>query len=589
MRIGLPRYVPPHLAPWLAASLVLLGVFRVIATYSVFTQTFDEPAHISCGMEWLVNGTYTFEPQHPPLARVLGALGPYSQARFQRRDPFPRVNLSPEQKAAGVAEMWGDGNLILQNGNNYAATLGWSRLGIVPFFLLACWVAWSWARWSHGEGAALASVFLLTTLPPILAHASIATTDMAAAACCSAALYSLVRWLEASSLRRSLIAGFFLSTAVLAKFSTLVFFPVGVFAIIAFRLFIKRKGDRLFSQSGRQIKSALFGVAVAAFLIWSGYRFSSQPIVSPESRPHELVTKVFGRFPPLQDLATRAVEAPIPAPEFFRGVVWVYHHNKAGHPSYLLGNFRTEGWWYFFPVAILVKTPLPFLILGLIGSWILLRRPGYDQWKTSAALVAALAIFATAMASTINLGIRHILPIYPLLAIVAGMSVSSLLGRDSRWVRVSVVLLLGWQFCSSAFAHPYYLGYFNELASRHPESVLAGSDLDWGQDLGILFRRLAKLNVKDVALKYYGSADIANHGLPSIHQLPALAPSPGWVAISLSSLKIEAHQAPNPPHAFEWLSAYRPKEKVGTSFLLYYIPSANLGPNIINARQPNSQ
>jgi 4-amino-4-deoxy-L-arabinose transferase-like glycosyltransferase len=541
-------------------------------------------------MEWLVNGTYTFEPQHPPLARVLGALGPYYQARFQGRNPLPRVTLSPEQKAAGDAEMWGDGNLILQNGNNYAPTLAWARFGIVPFFLLACWVVWAWACWSHGEAAALAAVFLLTTLPSILAHASIATTDMAAAACCSAALYSFVRWLEAPSLRRSLLAGFFLSTAVLTKFSSLVFLPVGFSAVIAFRLLLTPSRDRFFQSCVRYVKFALVGLAAAAFLVWSGYRFSSEPIVSRESRPHALVTRAFGRSPLLQDLATRVVEAPIPAPEFFRGVVWVYHHNEAGHPSYLLGRFGRKGWWYFFLVAILVKTPLPFLILVLIGSWMLLRHPKLDQWKTSSALIPALAIFATAMASTINLGIRHILCVYPLLAIVAGTAVTSLLGKNSRGIRAGATLLLVWQFCSSVFAHPYYLGYFNELAYRRPESVLAGSDLDWGQDLGILSRRLADLHVKDISLKYYGSADVSKHGLPSIHSLSPLTPCLGWVAVSLSTLKIEAHQTPNPPHAFEWLSSYRPKERVGTSFLLYYIPS--VGPNhqtIAHVRQPYSQ
>jgi len=68
---------PSRNASFAALALVAIAIVRIVATYHDVNQAYDEPAHIACGMEWLDKGTFTMEPQHPPLPRVMAALGPY--------------------------------------------------------------------------------------------------------------------------------------------------------------------------------------------------------------------------------------------------------------------------------------------------------------------------------------------------------------------------------------------------------------------------------------------------------------------------------------------------------------------------------
>ena len=207
-----------------------------------------------------------------------------------------------------------------------------------------------------------------------------------------------------------------------------------------------------------------------------------------------------------------------------------------GHTSYLLGEERQVGWWYFFPIALAVKSPLPFLILTGIGLTILARQGWRDaDWRPLAPAAAAITLLLVSMPSRINLGVRHILPIYPLLAIVAGFGAIwlwKLCKAQTGWPALVVVLLL-WQLISSARSHPDYLAYFNELAGRHPDRVLVvGSDLDWGQDLLRLADALHARKIDSFAFAYHGTAEPSRHNLPPWRNLKPWQAATGWIAIS---------------------------------------------------------
>ena len=158
-----------------------LAVARIAATYPVFNQTWDEPAHIAAGMEWIDRGRYTYEPLHPPLARIFTAFGPRLAGI----------------RSAGQENVWLEGNAILHAGRQYYRNLALARLGILPFFVLATLVVSCWARRLGGPVAAVFAVLLFTTLPPVLAHSGIATTDMAITATLGLAMWQTVRWLDA--------------------------------------------------------------------------------------------------------------------------------------------------------------------------------------------------------------------------------------------------------------------------------------------------------------------------------------------------------------------------------------------------------
>jgi 4-amino-4-deoxy-L-arabinose transferase-like glycosyltransferase len=544
-------FLRKHPDPWAicAVLLVAIAVARIVATYRVFNQTFDEPAHIASGIEWLDEGQYRYEHQHPPLARIAAALGPYLAGI----------------RSTGLKSVWDEGNGMLYTGGRYFRTLALARMGILPFFVIACALVWSWSRRLFGTRTALASTLLFTMLPPILAHSGLATTDMACATFVFASAYAFSRWLERPGWWQSLFLGATTALAALSKFSSLVFVPACMLAVLLLYWPIERPPLAAFRREavGRTV-SLIFAAAVLFLAIWAGYRFSVGRVAA-EDRPHETID----RFLP---------ESRLPAYEFFDGIGEVEYHNTRGHESWLLGEYRNDGWWYFFPVVIAVKTPIAFLLLCFIGYFRLARQSiKKARWQELVPGACALAILLVCMQSRIDLGVRHILPIYPLLAMIAGLGLTGLLraGAASKAAAAWGLVLALWLVVSSVGAHPDYLAYFNELASGKPEYFLAESDLDWGQDLQRLGNKLKELGVQEVSLAYFGTAIPARHGLPAFKPLRAYQRTTGWVAVSLHMMTIQAvmtQQARGTPATpVSWLDWERPVTRVGKSIDLYYV------------------
>ncbi len=172
------------------------------------------------------------------------------------------------------------------------------------------------------------------------------------------------------------------------------------------------------------------------------------------------------------------------------------------------------------------------------------------------------------MSSRINLGVRHMLVVYPLLSIVAGHVLTASLKNCRPALRAVAIGLAVWSVVDSVVVHPDYLAYFNQIASRHPERILAESDLDWGQDLHRLAARLKSLGVQEVAIRYFGTTPLDRVGLPPYRPLSPTAPTSGYIAISLRELVMS--NAEN--GSFEWLKGYKPIEKIGHSIYLYHLP-----------------
>src|SRR5438552_9214278 len=151
-------------AGWTVCLCLLLavGVLRIVSTYHVFNATIDEASHIAGGIEWWDTGRYTLETKHTPLARVSVAIGPY---------------------LAGVRWMgfktWRDTYPILTTTGNYWHNLTLGRLGVLPYFIIATLVVFFWTKRLFGTTAAVLSAAVFTQLPTILAHSSVATTDVA--------------------------------------------------------------------------------------------------------------------------------------------------------------------------------------------------------------------------------------------------------------------------------------------------------------------------------------------------------------------------------------------------------------------------
>jgi hypothetical protein len=534
----------PALLAWLGRRhlqislfLILFASLRIVATYPVFNHTSDEPNHIACGMEWLDKGRYTYETQHPPLARVASALGPFllgvrSQAAVVTHDSLEVVR---------------EGLAILYFGQHYDLTLTAARLGILPFFWIACLVTYWWAKRESGDAVAVIAVALFSFLPDVLAHAGLATTDMALTAFLGAAFVSSLVWIEKPTARHAVLFGACSALATLSKFSA----PIFLVAAWGCALLVYIAGQRFRMKAivgARRLWPTLgIALAVALVLIWSGYRFS------------------FGQF--------RPGSWRVPAPELISGMQAVLAHNAKGHPSYLLGQRTLTGFWYFYPVVMAVKAPIGFLALFLIGLALAWRTRFARAWLP---LSFSAAILAVGMGSRINIGIRHILPIYFGMSIVAAMAVARLLeyARAQRGVAVLTGALVIWFAGASLLSHPDYLPYFNEFAGNHPENIVVDSNLDWGQDMKRLASRLHEAGARGLTFNQYFLADLEKeHGFPPIHEMDLLNPLPGWNAVDITYDKIGRLGLWNSnPSVVPWPDRIPPQERIGKSILLWYFP-----------------
>jgi 4-amino-4-deoxy-L-arabinose transferase-like glycosyltransferase len=551
------------------AILIVIALARITGTYAAIGQTYDEAAHIATGMEWLDQGTFLYEPKHPPLPRVTIALGPYLDG----------------QRAFGLTDFWEEGNRILHSGPSYRRTLTLARLGVLPFFVLAALAAGAWGRRLAGPAGAVGAVLLFTTLPLALAHSGVATTDMGITAMLPLTMLLFVRWLERRDAGRSLLLGAGIGLSLLAKMSAVLMLPVSFVAVLAIRWLVMRKtaatARPAATSTGRRIWLRHAGcVALAAFVVtWAGYRFSLGSLVDPRNRPYEGLDMAVGTTGRLHDVAYRVIEAPvIPAYEFLLGMRQLLEHNGRGHKSFLMDEVRDDGWWYFFPAALLVKTPLPFLVLVVAGSaTILMARP--RRWEALAPLAVAAAILLSVIPSRINIGLRHILPIYPLLSAVAGAGAVALWQRTRQAApaRLAAAGLIGWQIVGTAPVHPDYLTYFNALAGSRPDRVLIFSDLDWGQDLTTrLLDTLRARGVDSVTLAVGNNIPtpyLRQMGFPPIRRLRPFEYSPGYVAVDLYGLRLGDNTDNSvPSDAFAWAERYQPVAMIGRTIRLYHFP-----------------
>jgi 4-amino-4-deoxy-L-arabinose transferase-like glycosyltransferase len=528
---------------WIVAALTAIACLRIASTYTVFSQTADEPAHVAAGMELLKLHRYTLHIDNTPLPRLLFVL--------------PAALHGNEYRPTGDIVV--QGNSVLYSGGHYRTNLVLVRFPNLFFFILATLVVWLWANdlWRAGvppagrrasrpaeppspDSAArdaprlaggtpaLLAVLLFTTQPVVLGHAGLATTDMAATATIGLALYACWRFLDAPSVGRALLAGAAYGLAVDCKLSSILFVPAGVLAMLLVRRALP------------SWRAALAFLGATAIVCWAGYGFTIGTM--------NAVMPVAGN-PPWASWT-------IPAPHLFRGVIKLLDANRTGIPAYLFGMSSMRGWWFYFPATLALKTALATLIAAVIGF----------RGRARVAGAAALGLLAWAMTAHLNHGIRHILPIFVPLSIVAAHGIR-ILWQRRRWLAGAVV---AWQLVAGVVAHPDYFVYFNELAIGDDSRYLLDSNLDWGQDLLRLEKELRKRNVPALQLKYFGSADLERHHLPPWTEAVSDKPAKGWVAISEMWYRGVWYDGYHDDR-FPWLKNEQPVARVGKSIRLYYI------------------
>lgn len=542
--VGRRRWIPRGLA----ILFSLIAAARIAATYHVFSNTYDEPLHIAAGMERLAGHPSAFVDDDTPFPKVVAALGPRL------------IGAS----AAGLPNQYFDGDSVLKSGRGYRANLDAARLAMLPFFLLTCLAVYLWARHVAGETAAAVSVLVLTLTPPVLAHAGLATTDVAGIAGLTAGLLATSRWLDRpTAWSRTLALGAAGGLALATKLSAIPYLGVGAVLMLVLRW----RTDTLGHAAGQRGHRAVTTAQVLGRLAAAG---AVAFVVLFASTGFEVGT-------------LRGV--PFPMPSLVHDVMFLWRHNRQGHAGYLLGQTYVGGRLAFFPVMLGVKTPLPLLMLCLAGivasirAWSRTRRPAWLD-----PLIAATGMLVVAMASNMNLGVRHVLGMYPVFALLAGIAATVVIRGQMRartLARVAVACALCWLAWGTWRAHPDYLAWFNELGGDEPGRIAVDSDLDWGQDLDRLADTVRARGITSLSLAYYGTTRHASAVLPEFRRIGRADPEPratGWFAISETPYRRGTGSFVGGvwtqyPHAYDWLRAYTPVARVGRSIRLYYIPA----------------
>ncbi len=372
-----------------------------------------------------------------------------------------------------------DGNFWTANTGEFETISFWTRVPMILLTLVLGWLLFIFTKELANPRAGVFAVALYSLEPTVLAHGCIVHTDLPAALAYLFFVFAVYRYSRRPSFRSALVVGLFTGAALITKFSLVI---VGPLLLVAIGALVLRAPSRGLTR-GIILRHALVVGFVALAIINLAYRFQRQPILPAD------IAWIAARTPeyaqPIMS-GIRGLSVLFPTYYLF-GIYNVWLHNHSGHATFLLGHYSDLGWWYYFPVAFALKTTLAFLGLALVSLlwalWgFLVKREGQLLFL----LVPIAAYLLVALTSRINIGIRHFLPVYPFLFILAALLLDRLL-RVSKWRYLTGLLVAG-IIASMGFetvrAYPDYLSYFNQLQRDRPGwQLLSDSNVEWGEDV----------------------------------------------------------------------------------------------------------
>ncbi len=513
--------VPPR-RDWrdlLAVALLVLFWGLAVSASTRWSQTSDELPHITAGYAFDRWGDYRLQPENGILPQRLFGLSPLLLGAT-----FPE-DVDHWRKSQDWQLGW---DFFYGLDNPTDRIVFWARALNALFGVALGGFIYAVARRWHGPDGGLFALGFYVLCPNFLAHSALATSDMAATLFLTLAPWLFWWHLARRDLRSGLLAGLGSGLALAAKFNGLLLLPIYAVLGVADALGRGAPGR----QAGRLGRNVLLGAAQAAaavVVLWAFFSFR-YGIAAPGRPPLDALTPSWAVL--LQDLGLKAQLIGLARAGHLLPEAWLYglSHVLAGateRPAFFAGDYRLAGWWQFFPVLFLAKTPLAMLgalaVSGL-GALSAGRATGgrdRSRWLPSVPLaVTALVVAYTAITSHLNIGLRHILAVYPVLFIALG----GLARLPGRW-RVLPLLLLAAQAAESFSIRPHYLAFFNQAAGGPARAyrLAVDSSLDWGQDLPALHDWLDQNRRpgEPVFLSYFGSAWPPHYGVRPTHFLPA--------------------------------------------------------------------
>ncbi len=576
---------------------VLLGLMAIAQVRSALleTQSFDEAFDLAAGYSYWKTGDFRINREHPPLGKFINAI---PLLFLKPTLPLDHPSWKREDSAAF-------GDQFLYRNRIPADTLlfaGRSMSILTTLVAALCFALWMRRRF--GPLAALVSLSFFTLDPNLIAHGRYVTSDIFLTVFFFFAAIAWAEYLESPRPLTLVTSGILLGLALTSKLSAIYLLPV--FFLLALIRFWQMPALFGLRRPANSVAGILLISAIVIAVIYAPEAGRLLPATRSYRIAHPEVKRIHQAIEPgtrLGDaLSWAGRQFGIQNHSFLVAMNMISVHNAHGHPSFILGRLARDGVWYYFPVAFAVKTPVAVLLALAAAVVLACRRrlaslrngvrklvPGkasrFEEQESVAvpSLVRGVPIlwfclilvpagyFAASMAGNINLGLRHILPVYPFLYAILGATLS----RLHRLTIMLVVLLA----IESFAIHPHYLAYFNFLSGGpgNGPRYLVDSNIDWGQDIKKLRNWMRDQNVPRIGICYFGRADLTTYGLP-FDWLPSSGDFQEWdqyngfAAASVTPLQ-GVYVKPN---ELEYLRRRTPVVKIGYSIYVYDLrrPSA---------------
>ncbi len=591
----------PQRIELVALSLVLIATALAISSSINDAPIVDEVPHIGAGYSYVTQGDMRLNPEHPPLIKDLAGLSLIPLLGFSN----PAFSTTPW--TTDVNGQWNFGrSVIFHSGVNPDAIKMAARMPMLLVYLVACWCIWKWARERYGDTSALIAIILFAFSPTILGHGRLVTTDMGAATGILVSTYFFIAYLRKQTRSSFLLASLTLGLALLAKFNTVLLGPY--FVLVAFLFGLDGAWNRRHGwlrASTFVFKTALVGAVAFVGVVWPVYILHT--ISYPVERQRSDTATILNSHPSsiIKSSILWASDKPLirGAAQWALGLAMVQQRSAGGNTIYYMGSVVTAGGPGYFPTVYFLKEPLAWWILFSMALTALAfhhkRRPtdhkrghfwsdNTEEWAWTLWLVIYWTI---SMRSTLNIGVRHLLPIYPFtILFIAGR-----LGVLIEWLRVhdrprlqwfSLVIagLLGWYTFESVRVWPSYLSYFNQLAGGPAggHRFVADSNLDWGQDIKRLGLWMDQNGIPAVALDYFGWSDPTYYlGTKYVYTTGSYwkdandfikrNKTDGWIAISATFYQEATNRAEPGKSTYRWLMDYEPVAAIGNSIFVWHI------------------
>lgn len=584
----------------IVSALVLLIFLLTVFSIRDDTFTFDETAHIVAGYSYLTQQDIRLNPEHPPLLKDLAAI------------PLLFLNLNfPKEHSAWTqldGPVWWQqfelgSQFLYHSGNNPDQILFWSRLPMIFLLIILALFVFFWSKQLFGNKAGLLSLFLFALSPTLLAHGRLVTTDVGAAFGIVLSTYFWLKFLKNPIKKNIFLTGLVFGMAMICKFSLVLLTPFFAFITIVYALLNKKNALKY---AGLALLAGIIGLI---FIIWPVYQYHILKYPAEQQLRDirlQLSTTNTPRF--LANFNQWLAQKPIfrPLAQYLFGLLLIINRGTTGNTTYFLGQISAHGWKIYFPLVYLIKETLTFHILTLIAILTaalaidpspLAKGEGWrNTWKRlktwikthfpefSMLCFIALYWFAS-LKSDLNIGVRHLLPVFPFTIILISKQVISLLRPPYLKTKYAILfLLLIWQVTAVISVYPYFLSYFNEIVGGPANGYIyvVDSNLDWGQDLKRLIHWVEKNLPADsqIYIDYFGG------GNPEYYLKEKFVPwwgsrnpeelkKPAYLAVSVSLLQGGRGKPTSgfdqPTGYYLWLDKYEPIVKIGYSIFIYHL------------------